>query len=441
MNFSDFKLTRQFLDAIVDAGYTEPTEIQCKAIPPILAGQDVIGIAQTGTGKTAAYLLPLMQLLKYAQGSEPRCLILVPTKELVVQVEKTIAQLAANTDLRWVAMYGGIGPKAQVEKINAGVDLIVATPGRYLEIYGKRILFTRKIKHLVLDECDRMMDMGFWPQLREVQETMPQKKQQLLFSATFQDKVQRIADNFMLFPHRIEVTPQATPAATVEQMLYEVPNFKAKVALLLHLLNDPLFARVLVFVRTKDEATIIFNALNKAKVGEVRLLHSNKGQNARMNAVDDFKGGNVRVLVSTDVTARGIDVFEVSHVINFNIPSHYEDYVHRIGRTGRAFKTGVAISFMDQSEVYHISKIEKLIKMQITKKPWPKALKLSETPREEEINQLREVDRQKRIDNPEFKGAFHEKRNLPVEKKKVYVRDKSIQKKRRTKTRGGGGAG
>ncbi|MFN0031195.1 MAG: DEAD/DEAH box helicase [Flavobacteriales bacterium] len=437
--FSDLKLSRQFLDAVTEAGYNEPTEIQLKAIPRILAGQDLIGIAQTGTGKTAAYLLPLLQILKYAQGTEPRCLVLVPTKELAVQVERSIAALAANTDLRWVALFGGIGPKAQKDKIESGVDLIVATPGRFLEIYTQRILITKKIKHVVLDECDRMMDMGFWPQLRQIQETMPQKKQQLLFSATFPEKVQHIADNFLLFPQRVEVTPQATPASTVEQLLYEAPNKQSKLNLVLHLMKDTTFARVIVFVRTKEDATELYNALLKAKVGEVRLLHSNKGQNARINAVDDFKSGDVRVLVSTDVTARGIDVHEVSHVINFNIPQHHEDYVHRIGRTGRAFKTGVAISLMDPSEAYHVEQIEQLIKQTIARKPWPVDAKQADTNFNEHQDQAREVDHQKRLDDPTFKGAFHEKRNVPVEKKKVYVRDKSIQKKRRKKKKGGGG--
>lgn len=410
MNFEDLRLTRQFLDAIHEMGYSEPTEIQVKAIPQILAGQDLIGIAQTGTGKTAAYVLPLLQLLKYAQGKEARCLILVPTKELVLQVEKTVSDLARNTDLRWVALYGGIGPKAQVEKIQSGIDLIIATPGRFSEIYSKGQLFTRKIKHIVLDECDRMMDMGFWPQLRVIQETMPQKKQQLLFSATFPEKVQRIADNFMLFPNRIEVSPQATPAETVGQFIYEVPNFKTKLSLLSHLLKDESFARVMVFTKTKEEATQIANYLERHATGELRMLHSNKGQNARINAVNDFKSGDVRILVSTDVTSRGIDVFEVSHVINFNIPTHYEDYVHRIGRTGRAFKTGVAISFMDMSETYHIGKIEKLIKQSIARLPLPAGVEVFETPKPEFQDQMREIDRQKRLENPDFKGAFHEKK-------------------------------
>lgn len=415
--FEELKLTRQFLSAVEDAGYTMPTEIQIKAIPRIMAGQDVVGIAQTGTGKTAAYLLPLLQLLKYAQGDEARVLVLVPTKELVVQVERTLIALAAHTDLRYAALYGGIGPKTQIETLNAGVDLIVATPGRFLELYAKGEIRVKKIKHMVLDECDRMMDMGFWPQLRDVQEKIPQKKQQLLFSATFPDKVERLADNFLLFPTRIEVTPPATPASTVEQLLYEVSNFRTKLALLEHLLLGDTMRRVMVFVSTKEFASNIFKYFERKPIGEMRLLHSNKAQNARINAIDDFKSGEVRMLISTDVSARGIDVFEVSHVINFNIPSHYEDYVHRIGRTGRAFKTGVAISFMDESEAYHVRKIQKLIKQTVKRLPLPEGVEQFETPKPEFQQQMREIDRQKKLEDPEFKGAFHEKKFKPAEKK------------------------
>jgi ATP-dependent RNA helicase RhlE len=258
--------------------------------------------------------------------------------------------------------------------------------------------------------------MGFWPQLRDVQEKFPQKKQQLLFSATFPEKVEKLADNFLLFPTRIEVTPQATPATTVAQYIYETANFRVKLDLLEKLLSDESFARVMVFVRTKEEATQIFKYLERKSVGEMRLLHSNKGQNARINAIDDFKGGDVRILISTDVSARGIDVFEVSHVINFNIPSHYEDYVHRIGRTGRAFKTGVAISFMDASEKYHVKKIEQLIRQFIDRKPLPENVGEFETPKPEFQEQMREIDRQKRLEDPEFKGAFHEKKRKPSAK-------------------------
>lgn len=430
MTFEQLKLTRQFLNAIEDSGFSTPTEIQVKAIPPILAGQDIVGIAQTGTGKTAAYLLPLLQKLKFHTAPDPRVLILVPTKELVLQVEQNLKDLSKYTDIKWVALYGGIGPKTQIEQLRNGVDFIIATPGRFLELYAKQNISTKKIKHIVLDECDRMMDMGFWPQLRRIQETMPQKKQQMLFSATFPEKVQHISDNFMLFPHRIEVTPQATPASTVEQFVYEVPNFSTKLNLLLYLLTDESLNRVIVFTSTRNDATLISETLIKKDIGEVRVLHSNKGQNSRINAIDDFKSGDVRILVSTDVSARGIDVTEVSHVINFNIPTTYEDYVHRIGRTGRAFKTGQAISFCTVSEVYHLHKIEKLIKQTIKRMPVPEDVEVRKTEKPEFQDQMREIDRQKRLENPDFKGAFHEKKNpRPVAKKAVKKNPKKDLKK------------
>jgi ATP-dependent RNA helicase RhlE len=430
MTFEELKLTRQFLDAVNELGYESPSEIQEKVIPRVLGGQDVIGIAQTGTGKTAAYVLPLLQLLKYPQGDEPRALILVPTKELVVQVEEQIQSLCKYTELRYVALYGGVGPKTQIEIIKKGVDIIVATPGRFLEIYAKRVIIPKKIKHVVLDECDRMMDMGFWPQLREIQEKLPQKKQQLLFSATFPERVERIADNFLLFPSRVEVTPQATPATTVEQRVYMVPNFKTKLNLLMHLLEGDEMKRVMVFVRTKADATSMGKFMERSNVGEIRFLHSNIGQNSRMNAIKEFKDGNVRILVSTDVTARGIDVFEVSHVVNFQVPGHYEDYVHRIGRTGRAFKTGVAISFVDQSEEYHLMNIQKIIRQTIPVFEIPEVVKIEKTEPEEKQEHAREIDRQKRLDNPEFKGAFHEKKTLQAKLKFKQERDKKQRRSR-----------
>ncbi|MFY8078311.1 MAG: DEAD/DEAH box helicase [Flavobacteriales bacterium] len=430
MTFEELKLTRQFLDAVKELGYESPSEIQEKVIPRVLGGQDVIGIAQTGTGKTAAYVLPLLQLLKYPQGDEPRALILVPTKELVVQVEEQIQSLCKYTELRYVALYGGVGPKTQIETIKKGVDIIVATPGRFLEIYAKRVIIPKKIKHVVLDECDRMMDMGFWPQLREIQEKLPQKKQQLLFSATFPERVERIADNFLLFPSRVEVTPQATPATTVEQRVYMVPNFKTKLNLLMHLLEGDEMKRVMVFVRTKADATSMGKFMERSNVGEIRFLHSNIGQNSRMNAIKDFKDGNVRILVSTDVTARGIDVFEVSHVVNFQVPGHYEDYVHRIGRTGRAFKTGVAISFVDQSEEYHLTNIQKIIRQTIPVFEIPEVVHIEKTEPEEKQEQAREIDRQKRLDDPDFKGAFHEKKSLQAKMKFKQERDKKQRRSR-----------
>jgi len=432
MTFSDLRLTRQFVNALDDLGISTPTEIQNKAIPPILAGQDVIGIAQTGTGKTAAYLLPLLQIMKFTQGTEPRCLILVPTKELVIQVEKNLADLAKYTDLRWSALYGGIGPKAQQAKLEAGVDIIIATPGRFLEIYAKGSISPRKIKHIVLDECDRMMDMGFWPQLRDVQEKIPQKKQQLLFSATFGARVEHIADNFLLFPTRLEVTPQATPAETVTQWLYEAPNFRTKLNVLLFLLREEdIFKRVLVFVKTRTHANLIAKELDQKAWGSVQALHSNRGQNARINAVELFRSGAVRILVSTDVSARGLDIDEVSHVLNFSVPSHYEDYVHRIGRTGRAFRTGTAISLVDESEEYHIQKIEGIIHQTIERRAVPEEVEMTGTPFLEKQEQLKEIDRQKRLEDPEFKGAFHEKKERKPKASKKAPKKESKKNTRR----------
>jgi len=411
MDFTALRITRQFVNALDDLGIQNPTDIQLKAIPPVLAGQDVVGIAQTGTGKTIAYLLPLLQQLKYAQGNEPRVLVLVPTKELVVQIDKVVGELTKYTDLRRVALYGGIGPKAQEKTLEEGVDIIVATPGRFLDIYSRGALPAKKIRHIVLDECDRMMDMGFWPQLRDIQEKIPQKKQQLLFSATFPPKVEHIADNFMLFPTRVEVTPQATPAETVEQVLYETPNTRTKLNILVHLLSEEeKMSKVLVFVRTRDQAKLVADELTRSVSGGIQTLHSNRGQNARINSVELFRAGEARILVSTDVSARGLDIEEVSHVINFSVPGHYEDYVHRIGRTGRAFRTGTAISLMDPSEVYHVDKIEKIIKQSISRLPLPSGVSVPSTPFLENQEQLREIDRQKRLEDPDFKGAFHEKK-------------------------------
>lgn len=407
----DFKLNKQLLDAVADAGFQSPTEIQQKCFSPISGGQQVIGIAQTGTGKTAAYVLPLLMKLRYAQGNEPRALILVPTKELVVQVLSHVQAFSKYTDLRIVGIYGGVGPKTQIEQINAGVDLLIATPGRFLEIYQRNELPVKQIKTLVLDEADRMMDMGFMPQLRRIFEVIPSKRQNLLFSATFPEKVERLANEFLEFPIRVEVTPQATVAKRVSQELYFVPNFLTKINFLEHLLqNKEEFTRVMIFTRTKEAADNILKFIDRRKLGPVRVIHSNKGQNSRINAMNEFKEGTLRVLVSTDVASRGIDVTNVSHVINFDVPIVYEDYVHRTGRTGRAFQGGTAITFCTDAEKYHIDKIEKIIREKIPMKQMPSSIPVEDTTYEEAQDMAREIDRQKRYEDPEFKGAFHERK-------------------------------
>jgi ATP-dependent RNA helicase RhlE len=410
-SFEEFNLNRQLLNAVQDLGFTHPTEIQQKSIPVILSGQEVIGIAQTGTGKTAAYLLPVLMKIKYAQGTEPRVVILAPTKELTIQLAEHATQLAKYTDLRILPIYGGVGLKAQLEKIKAGIDILIATPGRFMELYLKGELSTKQIKILILDEADKMMDMGFMPQLRKILEVIPRKRQNLLFSATFRPKVDQLSAEFLEFPVKIEVTPQATAATQVEQELYHVPNLVTKIHFLEYLLQDKeVFNRVMIFTRTKENANNVFKFLERKGLGPVKVIHSNKGQNTRINAVNEFKDGKLRILVSTDVTSRGIDVVKVSHVINFDVPALYDDYVHRIGRTGRAFQDGKAITFVNRAELYHIEKIEALIREKIPVKLLPEAVEVAKTPTEEKQAMEREIDAQKRREDPEFKGAFHEKK-------------------------------
>ncbi|WP_247232593.1 DEAD/DEAH box helicase [Telluribacter sp. SYSU D00476] len=411
--FEQFKLNRQLLNAIEEAGYTQPTPIQEQAMPLALAGHDVLGIAQTGTGKTAAFVLPLLMKIKYAQGQHPRALILAPTRELVMQIAETITQLSRYTDIRTVSLYGGLGPKSQIEGVQQGVDILVSTPRRFLDIYLKGEIVLKHINTMILDEADKMMDMGFMPQIRSILEVIPTKRQNLLFSATFSERVERLSHEFLEFPMRVEVTPSATTAEMVTQRLYEVPNSRTKINLLTHLLQDEeRFSRVLIFTRSKEIADNIFKFLERKVVAEgaIRVIHANKGQNTRINAMEAFKEGNVRVLVATDVASRGIDVTEVSHVINFDVPLIYEDYVHRIGRTGRANHAGEAITFMTMADEYHIRKIENLIRMEIPREPLPDEVELASTPVEERQAMLREIDNQRKREDPTFKGAFHEKK-------------------------------
>jgi ATP-dependent RNA helicase RhlE len=410
-SWENLKLNPQLYRAIQEQGFQQPTEIQQKVIPLVLGGQAVIGVAQTGTGKTAAYVLPILKKINYAQGKDPRVLVLAPTKELVIQIAEHAKLLAKFTDLRIVALFGGVGPKTQIEMIQAGVDILIATPGRFMEIYFRNEIAVKNIKTLVLDEADRMLDMGFMHQLRKVFEVIPQKRQNLLFTATFPAKVEKLAEEFLEFPVKVETTPEVMAAEQVEQLLYHVPNLKTKIHLLEHLLQDRQdFSRVMIFTRTKDSADNVFKYLDRRQLGPVRVIHSNKGQNSRINAMNEFKDGALRLLVSTDVSSRGIDVTGVSHVINFEVPIQYEDYIHRIGRTGRAFLAGKAITFVDDAERYHIRKIEALMKEKIHVKKLPGGITTEETSPDEAKRIAKEIDRQKRYEDPEFKGAFHERK-------------------------------
>lgn len=431
--FEEFNLNRQILNAVADAGYVEATPIQEKAIGPVLSGQDICGIAETGTGKTAAYVLPMLMKLKYAQGDSPRALILSPTRELAMQIADEVKRFSTYTDLRTVVIYGGIGPKTQKEQLAKGVDILIATPGRFLDLYLDGHLNTKFLQFLVLDEADKMMDMGFIGSIHRILEVVPRKRQNLLFSATMSSLVQKIAGDFLKHPTTIEVAEQATPASSVTQLLYEVPNFKTKINLLQHLLkDDEVFNRLIIFCKTKTVADNIYSFVVR-RFGEdsVRVIHANKGQNTRINSINSFKEGNIRVLVATDVASRGIDVSEVSHVINFDVPIIIEDYVHRIGRTGRAFAKGDAITFCTEAEHYYVQKIEKLIRQQIPKVKIPDEVFVEETPYQERQDMARAIDMQKRKEDPEFKGAFHEKKNAKQIEQRERDKAKAAQKKQR----------
>jgi ATP-dependent RNA helicase RhlE len=416
--FEELKITRSLLKALEEIGFTEPTPVQELAIPVINSGMNVVGIAQTGTGKTAAYLLPVLTRLLKAEGTEPRCLVLVPTRELSVQVGEDIEELTGMSDLRHASVYGGIGWTKHAELVAPGVDILVATPGRLWDLYQAQALSLRKVKILVIDEADRMLDMGFMPQLRQLFEIIPSKRQNLLFSATFSEKVATMAEEFLDHYERVEVAPSATPVDLVNQIVYRVPNVATKYKLIRHLLcDDAVYNRVIIFVKTKEAAEQVFKVVKRKTEGEKRIMHSNKGQTSRLNTIQAFKNGEIRILITTDLSARGLDASLVSHVINFDIPPHYEDYIHRIGRTARAGNTGNAITLVCPDEIWHLRHIEKMIRMEIPVAEIPSEVEVTTTEFEERQLQKREVDRQRKIDDPTFKGAFHKKkRRLEVTK-------------------------
>ncbi|MGE4587501.1 MAG: DEAD/DEAH box helicase [Mangrovibacterium sp.] len=425
--FEALKVNKSVLKALSELGFERATPIQEKAIPVIRSGADVLGIAQTGTGKTAAYLLPLFMKLVKAEGEDPRALILVPTRELSIQVGEDIDRFTAYSNLRHAAVFGGIGRTRHAELICPGIDILVATPGRLWDLYRAGVVSLKKIRTLVIDEADRMLDMGFIPQIRKLLEILPVKRQNLLFSATFNQRVEEMTREFLAFPERVEVAPPATPAGLIGQSFYPVPNYRTKLNLISCLLEDEeIFCRVVIFVTTKEHAEQVFRVIRRKAEGEKRILHSNKGQNSRINAIRAFKEGAVRILISTDVSARGLDVPEVSHVINFDLPRRYEDYVHRIGRTARANHSGEAISLVDPAEAYHLRNIEKLIRMEIQERQIPERVVVEETPRQERQTQLREIDRQKKLENPDFLGAFHEKKKRLSGRKAVISGRKSV---------------
>ena len=385
MPFRALHLSPQILQAVRDSGYTEPTPIQIAAIPLILAGHDVIGIAQTGTGKTAAFVLPI--LMKLAESRQTvarhgeltakhrdqkhnahrlRALVLAPTRELVVQIEENVRAYAKHVPLRVATVFGGVSERPQIEALRSGVDMVVATPGRLIDLMEQRAANLSGVEFVVLDEADRMLDMGFLPPIRRIMKALPHKRQTLMFSASLSREIEALTHQFQQSPKMVEIGRRANPAEAVTQFVYEVPPH-LKPALLLHLLRDPNFDTVLVFSRTKHGADRIARRLESSGI-KTGTIHSNRSQNQRLRALKDFKSGAVRVLVATDIAARGIDVDGISHVVNYDFPMHSEDYVHRIGRTGRAHAIGDAISFITPEDQGPLRSLERFIGRGIVRK-------------------------------------------------------------------------
>ena len=370
MPFNTLNLGNNILKAIQEAGYIEPTPIQASAIPLVMAGHDLIGIAQTGTGKTAAFVLPV--LAKLAAPSQnggprsPRALILAPTRELVAQINETVRAYGRHLPLRAAAIYGGVGERPQIEALRSGVDLVVATPGRLLDLMNRRLCDFSRLDFLVLDEADRMLDMGFLPDIRRIVKALPRQRQTLLFSATLSREIEAITHEFLRTPKTVQIGRRTNPAETVTQFVYEVSK-NLKTALLVHLLRQPSLNMVLVFSRMKHSADRVARQLEAHGI-RTATLHSNRSQNQRLRALKDFKSGAVRVLVATDIAARGIDVDGISHVVNYDFPMHPEDYVHRIGRTGRAQAVGDAISLVTPEDHGALRSLERFIGRGIVRK-------------------------------------------------------------------------
>jgi len=360
--FNKFGLSDPLVKGILATGYTAPTEIQSQAMPFAIQGRDIIGCAQTGTGKTAAFVLPMLNRLGHEKGPKdnaPRSLILTPTRELAIQIEKAILDYSRYLHIRTLAVYGGVDIMAQIKKLRRGVDIVIATPGRLMDHMQRGNVNFKHIEVLVIDEADRMFDMGFINDVRKIVGALPHKRQTMLFSATISKEVRALTEGIQQSPVLIQIGQQRNPADTVTQHIYPVDKEQKK-NLLLHLLQNVNMYSVLVFSRTKHGADKICRYLDKAGVSSV-AIHSNRTQNQRQRALEGFRAGKYQVMVATDIAARGIDVDNISHVVNYDVPAVAEDYIHRIGRTGRAEATGDAITFVSRDEEEYLFKIEKYI--------------------------------------------------------------------------------
>ena len=410
-HFEELNLNTPLYNALTDLGFAAPTPIQAEAFNVVSSGTDMVGIAQTGTGKTFAYMLPILKNLKFSTQETPRILILVPTRELVVQVVEEIEKLAKYINTRVLGVYGGTNINTQKQAIAAGLDILVATPGRFYDLALSRVLQLKSIQKLVIDEVDVMLDLGFRHQLINIFDILPEKRQNIMFSATMTNDVDVLINDFFKSPERVSIAVSGTPLENITQSRYNVTNFYTKVNLLNHLLSDTeSFNKVLIFVAQKKMADRLFEKLDEVFHEELCVIHSNKTQNYRLRSIEQFRNGVNRILVATDVMARGLDIDNISHVINFDTPEYAENYMHRIGRTGRAERQGKAIVFSTENEQEFIEQIEALMKMSIPLIDFPDHVEISTELIEEERPQIKEhYNPIKRTDADAPGPAFHEK--------------------------------
>jgi len=425
--FADLNLSTPLFNALNDQGITHPTPIQERAFSAMMAGNDVVGIAQTGTGKTIAYLLPCLRLWKFSKDKLPQTLILVPTRELVVQVVEEINKLTTYMNIVAVGVYGGANIRTQKDAIYKGLDILVATPGRLLDLALDGTLKTKTIKRLVIDEVDEMLSLGFRPQLERIFDVLPPKRQNLMFSATLSDEVDALITNYFRTPLRIEAAPTGSPLENINQVAYQVPNHNTKLNLLNHILGLEGMERVLLFAGSRKLADKLYEHLESEFPGEAGVIHSNKAQNTRFRAVENFAEGKQRILIATDILSRGIDITGVSHVINFDVPDVMENYIHRIGRTGRAESKGDSISFIREKDSEMIAQIEEYMNMEIPRLPLPDEVEISEILIGDELERVNMPGSKVKIKKYESGPAFHEKKE---KNKKVNIRKTRAQQMR-----------
>jgi ATP-dependent RNA helicase RhlE len=436
--FDELNLSNQLQYAIDDLGFVQPTPIQEQAFSVILSGKDMVGIAQTGTGKTFAYMLPILRDLKFSKQITPRVLVMVPTRELVLQVVEEIEKLATYINVRVLGVYGGANINTQKQAIAQGTDIIVATPGRLYDLALSRALKMKSIQKLVIDEVDVMLDLGFRFQLMNIFEILPERRQNVMFSATMTEDVDALITDYFTNPAKVSIAVSGTPLDNITQECYQVTNFYTKVNLLAHLLkNKEEFSKVLVFVSNKKSADRLFLKLDETYNDELCVIHSNKTQNYRIRSIKQFNEGENRILVATDVMARGLDLDAISHVVNFDTPSFPENYMHRIGRTGRAEHEGKSILFYTEAETKDKEAIEELMKVEIPAVDFPIEVELSDELTPEERPKEIEIENPHKRKVEEVGTAFHEKseKNSQTNQGGSYRRE-IAKKYKKPRTRG-----